>query len=183
MFYKDLTNTIINLFSRYEGVNCVRYQDDMLNNAQNNHKPVQVYIDDSTHSRLNRTESEFIVQYNIVALKLPRTDKKETILDIQDYCYQMFADFIARLDTADEYRGILQVWDYSIMTVSHLTDDDASGARLTLELRVANPADRCKEWSDEQYEEPEEQPITIDEKAIGDIKVNPVKLPKNPIKC
>ena len=183
MFYKDLIGELMSLFRRYEGVSTVRYQAEALNNAQNNFRPVQIYIEDSSYSRLNRTESEFIVEVNCLALKLPSRDKKETILDVQDFCYQLFCDFVARLDTADEYRNILQVWDYSIVTVSHMTDDDASGARLTLELRVANPADLCKQWPDEAPEEQPEKPITIEETTIGDIKVNPVRLPKNPIRC
>ena len=48
MIYKDVTNALINVLSRFKGVNFVKYQSDDLNNKQHNYRTIQCYIDDSS---------------------------------------------------------------------------------------------------------------------------------------
>lgn len=179
MFYKDIIDNVRDLFLRYAGVRTFRYEGRSLFNAQNNNLPIQVFCDNVSYSRLNRTEGEFIVELNITILQQP--SKEEGILEVQDKCYTLACNVIAGLDRF--YSNAMQVWDYSIVTLANYTDDDASGVRVTLDLRVANPADLCYEFEPEPYHPDEEDPIDVPDSSIGWIDVNPITLPKTPKKC
>lgn len=181
-YYRQVIDIICDTFSRYKGVKTVRYQSDDLNNAQNNYPGIQVYIDDVTRSDLNIVDNIFKVEINIIILEQPSVDKP--ILDVQDECYTLAATVLAKLDVLEGYRNILSVYDYSIITVSHVTDDDAAGVRLTIVLSMPSPANLCDDsvwgepWSGEtdyDVDVPYDEPDKLD--------INPITLPKNPVRC
>lgn len=179
---KDIVNILRDTFLRYKEVRTFKYKDDLLFNAQGNDKPFQVFVDDQSYHRLNITTGIFIAEFNITILKTPSKD--EGILDIQDYAYTMACNVLERLDYLDDYIGVLRVHDYSIVTLSHVTDNDSAGVRLTVQLETPNPANLCDDsnWG-EPYQEPEDKEITVNEKEIGNLTINKIKLPKTPIKC
>lgn len=176
--YKELINHIRDLFLRYKLVHTVRYQSKLLNNAQNNYQGFQVYIEDQTYSRFNITTNIFVVTVNIWILHMPGQDR-ESILNIQDNAYSIANSVLNRID----YSGA-SVYDYDITTVSHITDDDSAGVRLTLQLQV--PLDGlCDEY--EYREQPisqdeEDKEINVQQRVDKDIKINPIKLERIP-KC
>lgn len=176
--YKQLINHIRDLFLRYKLVHTVRYQSKLLNNAQNNYQGFQVYIEDQTYSRFNITTNIFVVTVNIWILHMPGQDR-ESILNIQDNAYSIANSVLNRID----YSGA-SVYDYDITTVSHITDDDSAGVRLTLQLQV--PLDGlCDEY--EYREQPisqdeEDKEINVQQRVDKDIKINPIKLERIP-KC
>lgn len=179
---KDIITILRDTFLRYKEVRTFKYQDDTLYNTQPNDKAYQVFVDDQSYHRLNITTGIFVAEFNITILKTPI---EESILDVQDYAYAMACNVVEKIDYTSEYMGVIRLHDFSIVTLSHVTDNDSAGVRLTLEIETPNPANLCDDshWNNEPYEEPAEQPITIEEKTIGDIRVNPVRLPKNPIRC
>ena len=52
---KDVVNIIKDISLRHKGVSTFRYQSEILNNAQNNNKMYQVYVDDVSLHELNIT--------------------------------------------------------------------------------------------------------------------------------
>ena len=109
-------------------------------------------------------------------------DDENPILDVQNNAYTIAADIIAKIDTDDEYKGFLSVHDYSIVTLSHYTDDDAAGVKLSLVLAMPSPVDLCEldeNFNDEPYEPEQDGEITINKDDVGDITIKPIKLPKN----
>lgn len=167
---KEIIDILKDCFTRYKAVNTFRYQSESLNNAQNNYKGFQVYVDDVTDSKLNISDSTFTFECFIMILS--PVGKGQTILDVQDTAYTIAATVVETLDIRPEYQGVLRVRDYSIMTSSHVSDDDAAGVRLDLVLEVPNPALLCDEsvWG-----EPKTDPV------IKPIDVKPIKLPTKPI--
>ncbi len=176
--YEDFIKHLMDMFLRYNPVNTVRYQSRMLNNAQNNFRGVQVYISDETFSRLNITTGIFVVEVNIYILQQPSGDING-ILKAQDLCYSIANNVVNNVD----YSGS-SLYDYSIVTVAHATDDDAAGVRLTLQLNVPM-TDLCNddEWREEPISQQEED-HEIKVKVEGDkpINLNPTKLQRIP-KC
>lgn len=164
---KDIINTLKDCFTRYKNVRTFIYQSEDLFNAQNDYDAWQVYVDDVTRSALNITDSTFTFECDITVLS--HVGEDDTILDVQDKAYSMAATVVEMLDRNPKYYGVLRVHDYSILTVSHVSDDDAAGVRLTLILDVPNPADLCddKIWG-EPYE-PDEEP---------DLEITTITLPK-----
>lgn len=176
--YKEIIEHLKNLFLLYKPVYTFKYQDKQYNNQQNNYKGYQVYVDDTSYSRLNITTNIFIFQLNIWILSQP--DKStDGILNVQDTAYSIANSVINRLDTTG-----LTVYDYDITTVSHVTDDDSAGVRLTIQLQVPLsglcPEDEWREEPISQKEDDKE--IKVKDRVDKDININPIKLERIP-KC
>lgn len=66
--------------------------------------------------------------------------------------------------------------------MSHYTDDNAAGVKLSLILAMPSPVNLCvldDNFNDEPYNEDDDREIDIDVNEIDDITINPIKLPKN----
>ena len=181
---KDVVNIIKDISLRHKGVRTFRYQSELLNIAQNNHKMYQVYVDDVSLHELNITTNIFKAQFEIYILGF--VDDEHTVLDVQNNAYTIACDIMAYIDTKDEFKGILSVYDYSILTLSHYTDDNASGVKLSLVLEMPSPVNLCSlddNFNDEPYEDDEDSEIDINNEEIGDIDIdiNPITLPTNRI--
>lgn len=179
---KDVINIIKDISLRHKGVRTFRYQSEILNNAQNNHKMYQVYVDDVSLHELNITTNIFKAKFEIYILGF--VDDENTVLDVQNNAYTIACDIMAYIDTKDEFKGVLSVYDYSILTLSHYTDDNAAGVKLSLVLQMPSPVNLCSlddNFNDEPYEDDEDSEIDINNDEIGDIEINPITLPTNRI--
>lgn len=178
---KDVIDILRDISLRHKGVKTFRYQSDIYNNAQNNHKTYQVYVDTASIHQLNITTNVFRAEFGIHILGFPTGESGNTILDVQNEAYTIAADIIAYIDTKDEFKGVLSVHDYSIITLSNYTDDNAAGVRLSLILRLPSPVDLCSlddNFNDEPYEDNEDFDIDLDDTQVGDIDLTPIRLPK-----
>ena len=179
---KDVVNIIKDISLRHKGVRTFRYQSKILNNAQNNHKMYQVYVDDISLHELNITTNIFKAQFEIYILGF--VDDENTVLDVQNNAYTIACDIMAKIDIDDAYKGVLSVYDYSILTLSHYTDDNAAGVKLSLVLQMPNPVNLCTlddNFNDEPYEDEPDNEININNDEIGDIDIRPITLPTNRI--
>ena len=177
---KDIIEILKDISLRHKGVRTFRYQSDILNNAQNNHKYYQVYVDDVSLHELNITTNIFKARFEVYVLGF--ADDDNPILDVQNNAYTIACDIMAYIDTQEQFKGVLRVYDYSILTLSHYTDDDAAGVKLSLVLEMPSPVDLCTlddNFNDEPYEDEPDTEITINDDEVGDITLNPIKLPKS----
>ena len=177
---KDVVNIIKDVSLRHKGVRTFRYQSEILNNAQNNHAMYQVYVDDVSLHELNITTNIFKAQFEIYILGF--VDDDTTVLEVQNNAYTVACDIMAYIDIKDEFKGVLSVYDYSILTLSHYTDDNAAGVKLSLVLQMPNPVNLCElddNFNDEPYKDDEDKEIDINNEEIGDIEINPIHLPTN----
>jgi len=182
MIYKEVTNIIINTLSRFKGVNFVKYSGNDLINQQNNHKTLQCWIDDVSLHEFNLTENIAKVSYEIYILGFPDDTSGNTILDVQDRCYDVALYTLAYLDYNKEYNGIVSVRDYSILTLSRFSDDSSAGVKLSLVLTIPNGVNLCEleDWfNDEPYTPEEDKDIDVPTHDVEDLTINPIKLPKN----
>lgn len=181
---KDIINILENVALRHKGVKTFRYQGDDLNNAQNNHAMYQVYVDDISLHELNITTNIFKAEFQIYVLGFPTGVSGNTILDVQNNAYTIACDIMAFIEENDEYDGILSIYDYSILTLSHYTDDNAAGVKLSLVLQMPSPVNLCTledNFNDEPYSGDTDTEITISGDTVGDIDINPITLPRNRI--
>lgn len=179
---KDVINIIKDISLRHRGVYTFRYQGDDLNNQQNNHKGYQVYVDDISLHELNITTNIFKARFEIYILGFVGDDT--TVLEVQNNAYTIACDIMAYIDTQEAFQGILSVYDYSILTLSRYTDDNASGVKLSLTLQMPSPVNLCEledNFDDEPHEEEKDHEIDIDNEEIGDIEINPITLPRSRI--
>lgn len=179
---KDIIEALRHVSLTHKGVYTFRYQGDDLNNAQNNYKGYQVYVDDISLHQLNITTGIFKVEFQVYVLGHPTSESGNTVLDVQNNAYTIACDIMAKIDSDEAYRGILSVYDYSILTISHYTDDNAAGVKLSLVLQMPSPLNYCVDnFNDDPYEDDPDQEIDIDENEIGDIDITPIHLPNNRI--
>ena len=177
---KDIIEILKNASLRHKGVRTFRYQGNDFFNQQNNHAPYQVYVDDISVHKLNITTGIFRSEFQIYILG--HTDDEKSVLDVQNEAYTIAVNIMAFIDTQEDFLGILSVYDYSILTISHFTDDSSAGVKLSLVLQMPSPLNWCtleENFNDEPYEEEPDKEIDIDEKEVGEIEIRPIKLPIN----
>lgn len=179
---KDIIEALRHVSLTHKGVYTFRYQGDDLNNAQNNYRGYQVYVDDISLHQLNITTGIFKVEFQVYVLGHPTGESGNTVLDVQNNAYTIACDIMAKIDSDEAYRGILSVYDYSILTLSHYTDDNTAGVKLSLVLQMPSPLNWCtldENFDEEEHQEEQDHEIDIDETEVGDIDITPIKLPKN----
>lgn len=173
---KQVINIIKSTALRHKLIQSFKYQNSILINAQNGNKYYQCIVDDNSMHQLLISQSPniFTSTFDIYIIGFVNSDK--TILDIQNDCYDIAVQLVAKLDT---YQNILSVHDYSIMTLSHFTDDDSCGAKLSLELNIPFGLCDIDEYFDDDMDIDEEiKEINPDK----DIELKPIRLPINEIK-
>lgn len=180
----DLVEIIKNISLRHIGVRTFRYQNDVYNNAQNNFKTFQIYLDTVSLHQLNITSNIFTSSFELYILSQPNGESGNTIVDVQDKAFTIAVDILGALDNWDEYKGVLSIHDYSILTLSEYSDDQSSGVKLSVVLEVPSPLNLCsldENFNDEPYEDEQDQEIDIDNNEVGDIDITPITLPRNRI--
>lgn len=179
---KDFVELFKNICLRHKGVRTFRYQNDVYNNAQNNYKTFQVYLDTVSLHQLNITTNIFTSEFELYILSQPDGTSGNTIEDVQTSAFTIAVDVLGALENWDEYDGILSLHDYSILTVSEYSDDNSSGVKLTVVLEAPNPLNLCsldENFNDEPYEDEPEKEIDINKEETGDIELNPIHLRPN----
>ena len=102
--------------------------------------------------------------------------------DVQNKAFTIAVDILGALDTWDEYKGVLSIHDYSILTLSEYSDDNSSGVKLSVVLEVPSPLNLCsldENFNDEPYEDDPDHEIDINEDEVGEIEISPIHLPIN----
>lgn len=176
---KDVIDILKDISLRHKGVRTFRYQGDDLNNAQNNYKGFQVYVDDISHYQLNITTNIFKAEFQIYVLG--HVDDEHPVLEIQNDAYTIACDIMAYIDTKPEFYNVLSVYDYDILTLSRYTDDSTAGVKLSLVLQMPSPVNLCElddNFNDEPYEDDPDREIDINDEEIGDIDIKPIHLPR-----
>lgn len=178
---KDLVDIIKDVSLKHKGVKTFRYQNKTYNNAQNNYAPFQVYLDSISYHNLNITTNIFTVEFNLYVLAQP--DKTEDgVLNVQNSAYTIAADIVAYIDYKSEYKGVVSMHDYGMMTLDHYTDDDSCGVRLSLTLEAPSPINLCQlddNFNEEPYSGDTDTQITVDvpeEPKLSDVKT--ITIPK-----
>ena len=177
---KDVIEILKDISLRHKGVRTFRYQSDVLNNAQNNYGTFQVYVDDASFHQLNITTNIFRAEFQVYVLGF--VDDDNDVLTVQNNAYTIACDIMAYIDTQEAFQGVLSVYDYSILTLSHYSDDNSAGVKLSLVLQMPSPVNLCTlddNFNDEPYEEEKDKEIDINDDEVGDIDLNPIHLPIN----
>lgn len=179
----SLVDIIKDVCLRHKGVHTFSYKGEDLINAQNNHEYYQTVLDDVSLHELNITTGIFTVNQDLYVLGFPSVGRGITVSDVQTSAYTIAVDIIAWLDFEVPQ---VKVHDYSLLTLSRFTDDNAAGVKVSLELEVPSPLDLCNyadNFNDEPYSPPADRTITVPEEEIGELDINPIVLPRNGKKC
>lgn len=178
MYYKQIVEALIEPLKRFKGVNYVRYTGDDLINQQNNNKTLQCWIDNISMSQYNLTTNVNKIEFQVYILGFVGQDT--TSLDVQDICYNVGVNYLTYIDNMPQFRNLVSLYDWSILTLDRFSNDNSSGVKLSVVLNVVSPINLCEyqNWfNDSPYEEDNDNPIDIDgDDELGDIDINPITL-------
>jgi len=180
MYYKEIVNTIIDVLSRFKGVNFVRYTSSDLINQQNNNKTIQCWIDNISMSEYNLTTNINKIEFQIYILGF--VDSEKTQLDIQDVCYNIAVNFLTYIDNMPQFKNLITLYDWSILTIDRFSDDANAGVKVSVVLNAVSPINLCdfENWfNDEPYPEEQDHEIDINNEEVGDIDLKPIHLKPN----
>lgn len=181
--FKEVSEYILSMFYKHKAVAMCKYQDRILINAQNNNEYFQVVMEDNAYFQYIKTQDTFTATYNIDILGFPKDDTD--ILSKQDIAFQIASDVIALLGTSrNEYANVMRCWDWSYLFLSHFTDDNAAGVRVSLEIVMPNPVNYCdldynfdfdKNDVVIEWKEPESD-LDLGDNKGGGLDLHPIKL-------
>lgn len=182
---EDVINIIKNVSLKHKAVNTFKYQDSILTNAQGHNKSYQVIVDDSNLSQLLMSYNPDIFTITLDIYVIGFVSTSSSNLAVQSQAYDIAIQIIKKVESLEEYKNIIDVHDYSILTLSHWTDDNSAGVKLTLEMRVPIGVCDLDDYFDDEptdmTEEDNQITITGDTSSDRTITLNPIKLPYNPI--
>ena len=177
---KNLVEAIKEQARHIRNVKFFKYEGSDLINAQNNNATIQVFVEDDIFIEYIVTKDLVKVQMNIDILD--NIGENEEKVDVHDRTNKLGIVLIKLIE--ESYKGILSVYDYNLLNVSHYTDDDLFGTRMSIYLTMPSPVNECniKDFIDElnEYYKEEDKEITINKPEINidNININPVKLKK-----
>lgn len=177
---KNLVEAIKEQAENIKGVKFFKYEGADLINVQNNNVPIQVWIEDDIFVEYIVTKDLIKIQLNIDILD--NIGENEEKIDVHDRTNKVGIVLIKLIE--ESYKNILSVYDFNMLNVSHYTDDDLFGTRMSLFLTMPSPINFCN-INDEiddlnEYEKNEDKEININitEIDINNININPIKLKK-----
>lgn len=176
----DIINILHDVYLRHKGVRTFKYQSEMLNNSQGNNEGIQVYVSSTSYGNLNITTNIFTLEFQCYILQ-QYDGTPEDLVARQDECVQVAVDVLGMIDYDREYRAMVKLHDYSIITLDHYTDDDSCGARLSMTLEIASPLNLCDledNFNETPYEKPEDNEITLP-KDEGNDEITLVRLKRH----
>ena len=180
--HNELINLIKNVCLKHKDIKVFKYQDSLLTNTQGQDKSLQAIVDDTVLYNLliSRSPNVLKASLDLYIIGFVKTD--DTILNVQTKAYDAAMQIIYKIGDIAEYKGIVDIEDYSIMTISHYTDDDSCGVKVSLDLLVPFGFCDIDDYFNEEIEEEEEpKDITLNTPSGSnkEIKLNPIVIPKN----
>lgn len=178
---KSLVNAIKEQAEHIANIKTFKYEGRDLINAQNNNYTTQIWFEDDIYTQYLITKDLVKVTINIDILD--KVYQQDSSLDVHNTTYKIGIVLMKLMDKA--YPNIISVADYSLMSLSHYTDDDLFGHRLTLDLYMPSPINECNidDYIDEdnRFIENTDNEITINTPTINidNIDLNPIKLRRN----
>lgn len=179
--FKQVIEYIMDTALKHKAVKQAKYQKRSYINAQNNNRYIQFIIEDDPFAQYLRESNVFTITYNIDILGFP-TDEYSS-LQIQSDAFQIGNEILKKIDRDGSISSYLTIWDYSFLSLSNFTDDNASGQRLTLELVVPTPVNICTlddNFNDEPYVEETDKEIDLKDinppSKENELILKPIKL-------
>ena len=182
--YNQIIQYIMECAMKHVAVKSVKYQSRILINQQNSNPNYQVVIEDDAYLQYNKTGNVNTMSLNIDILSHCWDD--DNILDIQSTALQIAAELLKYVETDDYFLSLLRIDDYDFLMLSHFTDDDSAGVRISIQFVVPNPVDMCSfrdNFDEDKGFTVEKEDNSIDLKKEqncengGGITLNPIKLP------
>ena len=181
MYYKEIVESLINVLSRFKGVNYVRYTGDDLINQQNNYKTLQCWVDNVSLSQYNLTTNINKIEFQVYILGFADGTSGNTVLDVQDKCYNVAVNFLTYIDNMPQFQNLISLYDWSIITLDRFTEQSNAGVKVSVVLNAVSPINLCdfENWfNDEPYEDDPDMEIDINKSDVGEIDITQIHLPK-----
>lgn len=177
---KNLVEAIKEQAEHINGVKFFSYEGADLINAQNNNATIQIWVEDDIFIEYLTTKDLIKVQLNIDILD--NIGENEEKIDVHNRTTKIAIVLIKLIE--ENYKGILSVYDFNMLNVSHYSDDCLFGVRISLYLTMPSLVNQCNinDFIDEmnEYYKEDDKEITINKPQIdiNKLDINPIKLKK-----
>lgn len=123
------------------------------------------------------------MEFEIYILGFPTGESGKTSLDIQDECYNLAVNFMTYIDNMPQFTNLMNLYDWSILTLDRYSEANMSGVKLSLVLNVVSPINLCtfEDWfNDEPYTPEQDHEIDISGDTVSEeLEIKPIHLPRN----
>lgn len=184
--YSEIVDYIKNVCNKHVAVKSAKYQNSSLINQQGNNPYVQVIVESNgVYAQWLKTSNVFTMTFNIDFLGfVDRGGNSE--LDVHNLTFQIANEVLAYIDGDFSMKQFISIWDYDLLSLSHFSNDNTSGWRLSLELVVPTPIDLCNmydNFDEDKMEVEDEKELDLvnpnPESKSNELQLKPVKLPRN----
>lgn len=183
--YNDIINYILGVAMKHTAVKAVKYQSRLLINAQPTNPSLQFIVEDNADAQHYKQSGTFALNLNIDIIGHPTEEVPS--LDMQSYAFQAANEIVAYVNSDKEYQGLLSTLDKDFIFLSHFTDDNSSGVRLSWQLAIPDPIDYCT--LTDNFDEDRIGHLTTDDVDLNPtdipasnentLTLNPIRLPSN----
>lgn len=181
---EQIVNYIGDVALKHIAVKTFKYQKRIMINQQGNNRMMEVIIEDNPYFQYLKTSNVFTLTLNIDIIGQPKDDRE--ILKIQNDALTVGVNILGYIEGDYTYKGYLSIHDYDFLALSHFTNDNSAGQRITLELVVPNPLDMCtfmENFDEDQMQVEEDNSLDLTnpnpESKADELVLNPIKLPRN----
>ena len=179
---KNIVYAIKEQAEHIKGIKFFRYEGQDLINAQNNNSTIQIWVEDNIFSEYIVTKDLIKVQLNIDILD--KLNEDNDVLDIHNNTNNICIILMKLIQ--ENYKYMVNIYDYNMITVSRYTDDELYGTRLSLYLHIPSPINECNitDYIDETneyevYYYNDDISINVPQIDIDKIDIKPIKLKRN----
>lgn len=162
-------------------VSSFAYEGRRLINSQPNRGTVEVTLENDIFTEYLVTQGKCKTTLNVdILANVYEVDKEE---DKHDLCTRI-AVLLVKL--MNKHYSTFNVYDFSILQLSHFTDNDQSGVRLTMYVIMPSLLDACdlEDMVDDgrEFEEAQDNEITLNipNYTADRIKLNPIRINPTP---
>ena len=175
-----LHNIIKEQAEHINGVKFFKYEGNDLINQQHNNETIQIWMEDNIYTEYIVSKDLIKVEINIDILD--KLDNDKTKLSIHNNTFKIGIILLKLIES--KYKGIINIYDYSLMNISQFTDDNLFGTRMTVYMHIPSPINECNindyinELNKYYYNESNDIEIIYPKINIDNININPIKLKK-----
>lgn len=144
---EQIINYILSVAAKHILINYIRYDSKILVNQQNSNLNYQFIIEDNGYISSNSgndNANTFTLNFDVIA---HTNGSPSEILNVQSNAFQAASEIIKYIQRDDKFLGTVNIDDFDYLFLSHWTDDDSAGVRVTLNLIIPCLVNLCNLYS------------------------------------
>lgn len=170
---KRLVHIFRDISLLHKGIHSFKYQSEIYNNSKGDDLMFQVLMDDVSYSNFDLVKNTIDLELNFYVLATP--DDKMSSIEAQDMAYKMAVNIVDKLES--DHKRLVYLKQFSVITVSHYTDNDSSGVKCSIVFETPSPLcldSFAENWRDKPFKDVPDKVIKLKVEEDKKISLKPV---------